>query len=165
MKFWEDDSLDDYYLYEQLKKNSDWGRLAEWLPVLFKTYPKLIPYVVNRIDSCFGTHIVYLIRTNFGIKLGYTKNSIEKRFSEKRYEGSSSFEVLEILRQDEFQAYGASEFESFLKNKFKSFGIQTEMIMPGKGEMYDTTFEKDIIEMYDSYKNDYKKIVGIKSPN
>ena len=88
MKFWESETLTDYKLYEELKRTKDWGRLAEWLPILLTQYTKLIPYIVNRIDSCFGTHIVYVVRTNKGIKIGYTKNSIKDRFAENRYEGA-----------------------------------------------------------------------------
>jgi len=165
MNFWEDTGLNDYVLYEKLKQNKDWGRMAEWLPTLLQTYPKLVPYVINKIDSCFGKHRVYIIHTNFGIKLGYTKNSIEERFAEKRYQGSNNFEIKEILREEEFQAYGASEFESLLKNKFKEFSIKTEMVMPGKGELYDINFKQEILSIYDLYKNEYKQLIGIKPPN
>lgn len=165
MKFWETEHITDYELYEELKKSKDWGRMAEWLPTLLTTYPKLVPYVINRIDSCFGTHIVYVVRTNKGIKIGYTKNSIKDRFAENRYEGSESFEILEILREEQFQALGAVKFESKLKELNQSFGIQTDMVMPGKGELYDTKFESQILEHYDTHKSKYKEIVGIKPPN
>jgi len=165
MKFWESDNTNDYELYELLKKGNDWGRMAEWLPTLLTKYPKLIPYIVNRIDSCFGTHIVYVVRTNKGIKIGYTKNSIKNRFSENRYEGANSFEILEVLREEEFQALGAVEFESKLKNLNQGYGIQTDMIMPGKGELYDEKFQEQILSNYDTHKLKYKEIIGIKAPN
>ena len=165
MKFWESETLTDYKLYEELKRTKDWGRLAEWLPILLTQYPKLMPYIVNRIDSCFGTHIVYVVRTNKGIKIGYTKNSIKDRFAENRYEGAESFQIIEILREDKFQALGAVKFESKLKQLNKSFGIKTDMIMPGKGELYDEKYESEILNHYDGYKKKYKEIIGIKSPN
>jgi hypothetical protein len=165
MKFWESENINDYELYEVLKKSKDWGRMAEWLPSLLTQYPKLIPYIVNRIDSCFGTHIVYLVKTNKGIKIGYTKNSIKDRFSESRYEGSDSFRILEVLREDEFQALGAVQFESKLKQLNESFGIKTDMVMPGKGELYDEKFQTQIISNYDRYKMKYKDVIGIKPPN
>ena len=165
MKFWESENISDYELYEELKKSKDWGRLAEWLPILLNKNPKLIPYIVNRIDSCYGTHIVYVVRTNKGIKVGYTKNSIKDRFAENRYEGAESFQILEVLREEKFQALGAVEFESKLKELNQSFGIQTDMIMPGKGELYDEQFQTQILENYDTHKSKYKEIVGIKSPN
>ena len=165
MKFWESENVNDYELYESLKKSKDWGRMAEWLPTLLTQYPKLIPYIVNRIDSCFGTHIVYVVRTNKGIKIGYTKNSIKDRFAENRYEGAESFQIIEVLREEEFQALGAVQFESKLKELNQHFGIQTDMIMPGKGELYDEKFQKEILTHYDTHKSKYKEIIGIKSPN
>ena len=165
MKFWESENIGDYELYESLKKSKDWGRMAEWLPTLLTNYPKLVPYIVNRIDSCFGTHIVYVVRTNKGIKIGYTKNSIKDRFAENRYEGSESFQILEVLRDEDFQALGAVQFESKLKQLNQSFGIQTDMIMPGKGELFDEKYESQILNHYDIHKEKYKEIIGIKAPN
>ena len=165
MKFWESENIGDYELYESLKKSKDWGRMAEWLPTLLTNYPKLVPYIVNRIDSCFGTHIVYVVRTNKGIKIGYTKNSIKDRFAENRYEGSESFQILEVLRDEDFQALGAVQFESKLKQLNQSFGIQTDMIMPGKGELFDEKYESQILNHYDTHKEKYKEIIGIKAPN
>ena len=37
--------------------------------------------------------------------------------------------------------------------------------MPGKGELYDEKYESEILNHYDDYKNKYKEIIGIKSPN
>lgn len=164
-KFWEDENITYYHLYETLKQNGDMGRMAEFIPELLKQNPKLIPYVINRLDSCFGKHIVYLVVTNYGIKIGYTKNTIETRFGESRYSGSTNFEIIEILRQEEFQAKGAVEFESKIKELCKSYLIQTDMVMPGKGEIFDIKFKTQVLNIFDLHKNEYKNIIGIKPPN
>ena len=164
-KFWEDTSLNDYQLYEELKRTGDRGRLSEFIPHLLTRYPSLIDYIVNRIDSCFGEHIVYLILTNFGIKVGYTKNSIQERFNERRYSGSESFEIKEIIRQEKFQAKGAVEFESYIKTQCNSYLIQTDMVMPGKGEIFGEEYREEVLRIWDNSKEDYKRIVGIKAPN
>ncbi len=164
-KFWEDTFLNDYQIYEELKRTGDRGRLSEFIPHLLTQYPSLIDYVVNRIDSCFGEHTVYLILTNFGIKVGYTKNSIKERFNEKRYSGSDSFEIKEIIREERFQAKGAVDFETYIKDQCSSYLIQTDMIMPGKGEMFGEEWREEVIRIWDGSVGDYKGIVGIKAPN
>lgn len=165
MKFWEDTSLSTYELYEELKRNKDWGRLAELIPVILSQYPKLTPYVIKKIDSSFGRHIVYLIRTTKGLKIGYSVNTIEVRFSESRYKGSEDFEILETLRQQEFQALGAVQFEDTIKKLCTDYKIETDMVMPGKGEMYDIKYINEILQIYDENIDRFKSIIGIKSPN
>lgn len=39
------------------------------------------------------------------------------------------------------------------------------MIMPGKGEMFGEEYREEVIRIWDSSKDDYKGIVGIKAPN
>jgi hypothetical protein len=165
MRFWEDESLNYYDYYISLSKTNDYANLVSFIPTLCKEYPQLTKYLATTIDSCLGIHRVYLIRTNKGIKLGYTKNTIKERFSESRYKGSEQFEILEILREEEFPALGAVQFEEKLKSLFTQYSIKTDMVMPGKGEFYDTEYMMDILEKYDMYKSHYFEIIGLKSPN
>ena len=37
--------------------------------------------------------------------------------------------------------------------------------MPGKGELYDEKYKDEILNHYDTHKDKYKEIIGIKSPN
>ena len=49
-------------------------------------YPKLIDYVLNKVDSSYGTHMVYVVHLQINgvdiLKIGYTKNSVKNRFKE-----------------------------------------------------------------------------------
>jgi hypothetical protein len=163
--FWNGVDVNTYKLYKTLKDTNDWGGLAELIPIIMKEYPQMVKYIINRIDSCYGEHTVYVVDTNKGIKIGYTKNTIQQRFSEKRYSNSDEFIVNKILREDKFQAKGALEFENKLKELLSEYGIKTDMVMPGKGELYDRKFVDEILNEYDSNKDKYKSIIGLKPPN
>tara|TARA_R110002096_G_scaffold1736_1_gene9046 strand:- start:1143 stop:1406 length:264 start_codon:yes stop_codon:yes gene_type:complete len=87
MDFWDVDDVEGMYkLYVEYKNNNQWDMLAQLVPNLIKEYPQLIKYIINKIDSCYGEHRVYVLDTSKGIKIGYTKNSVEDRFAEKRYQ-------------------------------------------------------------------------------
>jgi hypothetical protein len=69
-------------LFEQYDKVKSGDNLEEKINLLngiIREYPKLIDYLYNKVDSCFGTHKVYLIYMNVNgedmIKLGYTKQN------------------------------------------------------------------------------------------
>ena len=76
-------------LYEnyQSSKSGDTQTKINVLVDIINEYPKIIDYIFNRVDTCFGPHIVYLIEVKIGqtpmLKMGYTKNSVEGRFAEK----------------------------------------------------------------------------------
>ena len=79
---------------------------------IISTYPKIIDYLYNRIDTCFGEHTVYLVHMRVGgedmLKIGYTKNDVNGRFSENRYSGRDTIEIVEIIRENKLQAKGAA---------------------------------------------------------
>ena len=163
--FWKGINIKTYELYESLKRTEDWGGLAELIPKIIREYPQLVKYIVNRLDSCYGEHTVYVVDTNKGIKIGYTKNTVEERFSETRYSNASDFVVNKILRQEKFQAKGALEFESKLKGLLSQYSIETDMVMPGKGELYDKKYLNEVLKQYDKYKEKFKLVIGTKPPN
>ena len=163
--FWKGVDIEIYELYIELKRCDDWAGLAELIPKIIREYPQMVKYIINRVDSCYGEHRVYVVNTNKGIKVGYTKNTIEERFSEKRYSNADEFELIEIYRQETFQAKGALEFESKLKKLLSEYSIQTDMVMPGKGELYGAEFLDEILDTYDNIKENYKSIIGLKPPN
>lgn len=163
--FWKGVDVETYKLYKILRDSNDWGGLAELIPKIIREYPQMVKYIINRVDSCYGEHIVYVVDTNKGIKIGYTKNTVEQRFSEKRYSNSDEFIVNKILRQEIFQAKGALEFENKLKDKLSEYSVQTDMIMPGKGELYDRKFLDIVLKEYDTHKDKYKSLIGLKPPN
>lgn len=163
--YWEGNNIDTYLLYKELRDKNDWRGLAELIPILIREYPEMVKYIVNRVDSCFGEHKVYVVDTNKGIKIGYTKNTIQQRFGEKRYQNSEEFQIKEILREENFPAKGAVEFESKLKSLLEPYQIQSDMIMPGKGEIYSNESLDIILKEYDNWKDKYKEIIGLKAPN
>ena len=130
-------------LYEQYKikrQSNNLNDRIDNLNEIIREYPKLMDYISNKLDSCFGTHKVYAVHLRVNdidvIKIGYTKNDVRTRFSEKRYAGSDEMEIVEVLREEELQTKGAVEFEKTLKNIFKHMTIKTSMTLPGKGELY-----------------------------
>jgi hypothetical protein len=163
--FWEGNNIDTYTLYKELRDRNDWRALAELIPKLIKEYPDIVKYIINRVDSCYGEHRVYVVDTNKGIKIGYTKNTIKERFGESRYQNSNDFKINEILREETFQAQGAVDFESKLKEVLHPYSIQSDMVMPGKGELYSKDNLQSIIGAYDKYSSKYRDIVGLKAPN
>lgn len=136
---------------------------------IIQTYPKIIDYLYNRIDTCFGEHTVYLVHMRVGgedmIKMGYTKNDVLARFSENRYSGRDTIEIVEIIRENKLQAKGAVDFEKALKESAAQYRIQTNLTLPGKNEFMDISFRDSLITLYDSLFDEYKSIEGLKSPN
>jgi len=157
-----------YKRYLESKNQNENTKIAV-INEIISTYPKIIDYLYNRLDTCFGEHTVYLIHFNVNgeemLKIGYTKNTVKSRFGEKRYAGQNTLNVVEIIRENKLPAKGAIEFEKKLKKLFAEYQINSNLTLPGKGEFFDIQFKKDIIEKYDLYYNDYVNIEGIKSPN
>lgn len=159
-------------LYEQYLNSKSSESLEDKIDVMngiIRKYPKLIDYIQTTIDSCYGTHKVYLVHMKVNgedmLKIGYTKNSVKSRFSETRYAGRNNLEIVEILRQDEFQAKGAIDFEKNLKNEYVNFKVTTDLTLPGKGEFYSINYRENILEKYDLLSGKYKNTFGLKSPN
>jgi len=157
-------------LYEQyISKGNDLEDNIILLNDIIREYPKLMDYINNKVDSCFGIHRVYVIHMRYRdydlIKIGYTKNTIKKRFNEKRYSGRDNLEIVEVLREEELQAKGAIEFEKTLKNMFIDCKVNTDITLPGKGEMYDIEHKENILNTYDELIGVYRETVGLKSPN
>jgi hypothetical protein len=75
----------------------------------------------------------------------------------------NEFKLMETLRESKLQALGAVHFEADIHKGIE--GIQTEMKMPGKGELYSIDMLDRINEMWDKQINNYKGIVGLKAPN
>lgn len=136
---------------------------------IIRAYPKIIDYIYNRVDTCFGPHIVYLVHMKVGgvdmLKIGYTKNSVAGRFSESRYAGRNVIEIVQIIRENKLQAKASVEFETALKEACKSYGIKTELTLPGKGEFMDIQHLDEIINQYDRLYPNFSELVGLKSPN
>lgn len=150
-------------------KSAEVNEKVEVINEIISTYPKIIDYLYNRLDTCFGEHTVYLVHMKVNgedmLKIGYTKNSVKSRFSETRYAGRNNLEIVEILRQDEFQAKGAIDFEKNLKNEYVNFKVTTDLTLPGKGEFYSINYRENILEKYDLLSGKYKNTFGLKSPN
>ena len=158
-------------LYESYRnsKSGDTSTKINVLVQIIEQHPKIIDYIYNRVDTCFGPHIVYLIHVQIGeipmLKIGYTKNSVEGRFAEKRYSGRDEIKIVDIIRQETLQAYGAVQFEKSLKNICKPYQVKTELTLPGKGEFLNIDYKETIIQIYDNLFPDFKNIIGLKSPN
>lgn len=136
---------------------------------IIRQHPKLMDYIQTKIDSCYGTHRVYLVHMRVNgedmLKIGYTKNSVEGRFGEHRYAGRDSLEIIEVLKQNKFQAKGAIDFEKHLKKEYKDFKIKTDLTLPGKGEFYDIEHKELMLRIYDEISETYNDVVGLKAPN
>jgi hypothetical protein len=158
-------------LYERYKNSKNEG-LEEKIQVLneiIRQYPKIVDYIYNRVDTCFGPHIVYLVHMRVGgvdmLKIGYTKNSVQGRFSESRYAGRDEIEIVEIIRENSLQAKASVEFEKMLKTNCVQYAITTELTLPGKGEFMDIRHRDAILEQYDILYPTFQNIVGLKAPN
>ena len=138
--------------------------------------PKLIEWLDNRVDTCFGPHIVYVVHMRYTpedpqdevinmIKIGYTKNTVKKRFSEKRYEGMGKVTLVKTFREEILQAKGAKDMEKELQDSFKDCHIETNLKFPGKGEMYGEEYLDIILNSYDDNYPKHRETVGFKSPN
>ena len=158
-------------LYEQYlgSKTTDLENRIKVMNDIIRQHPKMMEYVENKIDSCYGTHKVYLVHMKVNgediLKLGYTKNTVESRFGEKRYAGSNKLEIIEVLRQHEFQAKGAKEFEKRLKKEFIDYKTTTDLTLPGKNEFYDIEHRALMLYNYDNLTTEYNEVFGLKSPN
>jgi hypothetical protein len=158
-------------LYERYKrsKSQDLDEKISVLNDIIRQYPKIIDYVYNRVDTCFGPHIVYLVHMRVGgvdmIKIGYTKNSVQARFSESRYAGRDEIEIVEIIRENTLQAKASVDFEKALKTSCVPYAITTELTLPGKGEFMNIQHRDAIIEVYDRLYPSFSEIVGLKAPN
>ena len=159
-------------LYERYLNTKSSGSLEDRIQVMgeiIRQNPKLMDYIETKIDSCYGTHIVYLVYMKVNgkdmLKIGYTKNSVEGRFGEKRYAGRDSLEIVEIQREQRLQAKGAIEFEKELKKRFKDYQVKSDLTLPGKGEFYDIMFLDEMVKIYDDEYPKYISVVGLKAPN
>jgi len=137
---------------------------------LLREYPKLIDSVLTKIDTSFGEHMVYIIRVyKYGgefIKLGYTKNTVEERYGENRWEDKISLkDIKEKLREKRLPALGAVLLEKEIKKYIVDYNIKTQLKGPGKGECYDIKCKDYILELYDKYYEEFKDSVGIKRAN
>ena len=137
---------------------------------LLTEYPKLIDSVLTKIDTSFGEHMVYIIRVyKYGrefLKIGYTKNTVEKRYGEKRWSDKITLkDIKEKLRENRLPALGAVQLEKKIKDYIEEYNIETQLKGPGKGECYDIKCKDYILELYDKYYEEYKDSVGIKRAN
>lgn len=159
-------------LYETYINTKTSGSIDDRIDVMnqiIRENPKLMDYIETKIDSCYGTHIVYLVYMKVNgedmLKIGYTKNSVDGRFGEHRYAGRDSLEIVEKVRENKLQAKGAIEFEKTLKERFKDYKITTDLTLPGKGEFYDIVFYDDMVRIYDEEYTNFINVVGLKAPN
>jgi hypothetical protein len=155
-----------YSDYLLVRYNGTQEQGIEVLNRIIQKYPKILNYLLNRADTCFGTHSVYIIKIRVNgiicLKAGYTKNSIVDRLKEKRYQ---SVELLEIYREEFFQAKGAKDFEKKLKDLTKKHFFKNDFTFPGKGEVRFLDSLDEMLNFYDELAPQYKDIIGLKSPN
>jgi len=135
---------------------------------IMKTYPKIIDTIINRVESCFGEHTVYYVHFSIKgmefLKVGYTKNTVEERLNEMRYEGEKPV-IIDKFREYKYQAKGAYDFETTLKKTVKPYIKKNNLRMPGKGELYDVSYKDEILKQYDSICYDYSHVIGLKRTN
>ena len=136
---------------------------------LLREYPDLYKPVQSKFTSCIGRHLVYVanVRTENGdrfIKVGYTKNTVKQRLSEYRYEDKIYLE--DVIHEEKFPALGTVEFEKKLLTKLEEYNVISENVKaPGKGELFLPKHKKKILKEYNSLKNNYKEMRGVKSAN
>lgn len=161
-------------LYEEFldAKNGSHKQKAEILAKLMlqEGFEKLIDYQFNRALTCFGEHRVYFVHLRVNgedfLKVGYTKNSVVGRFSDKRYTGGYRVEVIEIIKEELFQAKGAVEFENKLNELIpETFRYTTELLFPGKQELISLNHKDEVLDIYNNTYDRYKEVIGLKSPN
>jgi hypothetical protein len=133
-------------------------------------YPKLIDYVLNKVDSSYGTHMVYVVHLQINgvdiLKIGYTKNSVKNRFKELRWKGVDSIVVKYIHRENTLQALGAKQFENDIKKRCQQYMLDNNSHhLPGKGEFIKPESLDDVLKIYDELYPNYVDVVGLKSPN
>jgi hypothetical protein len=136
---------------------------------IMKTFPKIIDTIINRVESCFGEHTVYYVHFSVKgmefLKVGYTKNTVQERIcKEMRYEGEKPV-IIETFRDLKYQAKGAYDFEQDLKKRVSPYKKPNDLIMPGKGELYDVKYKDEILKEYDSTCYEYSHVIGLKRTN
>ena len=135
---------------------------------IMKTFPNVINTIINRVESCFGKHRVYVVHFSIKdeefIKVGYTKNTVKQRLGEVRWEKEKAT-IIEIIRENEYQAKGAYDFELVLKALVKDYKKEHQLTLPGKGELLDVKYKNEIIVTYDSICDDYVDVIGLKRTN
>ena len=136
---------------------------------IMKTFPNIINTIINRVESCFGEHTVYYVHFSVKgmefLKVGYTKNTVKQRIcDEMRYEGEKPV-IIETFRDLKYQAKGAFDFETTLKENVVPYKKENDLVMPGKGELYDIKYKDEILKVYDSICYDYSHIIGLKRTN
>jgi hypothetical protein len=98
--------------------------------------------------------------------VGYTKNSVYERFADKRYTKGHKVEVVEIIREELFQAKGAVDFEKKLKELIPAeYRYKTELTFPGKDELISMDYKDEVLNLYNDTFMGYKDVVGLKSAN
>jgi len=137
---------------------------------LLINYPELIDSVLTKIDTSFGEHVVYIIHVYKNerdmIKIGYTKNTVEQRYGEKRWGDQITLkDIKEKLREKRLPALGAIKLENKIKEYIQPYNLKGQITGPGKGELYDISCKDLIIETYDKYYDTYKDMVGTKKAN
>jgi hypothetical protein len=167
MKWFKDIKDNRIGLYKEWQNSGDINKRKYLIQQLMELHPETIDYLFTTAKSIYGEHRVYLIKINYNgieyLKIGYTKNTIKERFSEKRYNGAEDFRLIQIIKEIKLQAGGAVEFERYIKENIET--IQTNMKMPGKGELFELNKLNELIELWDSNVDRFKGIVKIKSPN
>jgi hypothetical protein len=157
-----------YEQYENSKTGGDEDKIKT-INDIIDFNPKVIDYLYNRLDTCFGKHIVYVVHMKVDnldmVKIGYTKNSVLGRFSEKRWTDHHKMEIVNILRENTLQAKGAADFEKELKSQCTKYRIESNLKLPGKNEFMCFKHVNEIIEKYDNLFPEYKNIIGLKPPN
>jgi hypothetical protein len=158
-------------LYEEYE-NSKSGGLYDKIKVITKIiteYPKIIDYIYNRIDTCFGKHIVYVVHMKVDgvdmIKIGYTKNSVLDRFKEKRWTDQHKIEIIKVVREYVLQAKGAVEFEKELNCQCVNYRIDSNLKLPGKNEFMNFNYKDEVLNQYDNLFPQYTDVIGLKPPN
>lgn len=157
-----------YEKYEISKSEKEEDKIKT-INEIITQYPKIIDYLYNRIDTCFGKHIVYVVHMRVDgidmIKIGYSKNSVTGRFSEKRWTDHHKIEIIKIYKENTLQAKGAVDFEKHLKSVCGPYIIDSNVRLPGKNEFMSYSHLEDILNHYDNLFPYYEKIIGLKSPN
>lgn len=159
----------EIFEHTMIKQYEKDNRNPELLHNIIKEYPKLYDYIFTTLDSCVGKHRVYVAEVETKdydrfIKVGYTKNTVKQRLSESRYKGK--IYLVNVIHEEFFPALGSKKFEKKLKDNLEQYNIVNENVeAPGKGELFLPKHKKKILEEYDSLKNKYKNIRGVKPPN
>lgn len=157
-----------YEQYENSKNGGDNNKIKIVNDIITQ-YPKIIDYLYNRIDTCFGKHIVYVVHMKVDgidmIKIGYTKNSVLNRFKEKRYTDHHKIDIVKVYREKNLQAKGAKDFEKEFKSLCINYRIESNLKLPGKNEFMDFKHLDEVLNQYDTLYPNYQNVIGLKSPN